>query len=119
MAVNQLSVELVAMEKELEQANKRAEAVLARVKEQAGVAQKVKEQVQVVKDRAESLVEAIGKDKKIAEQRLEAARPALEEAEAALETIKPAHIATGKAVGHIPSVFVLAYRHNVVVFEFL
>jgi len=34
-------------------------------------------------------------DKAKAEDKLEAARPALEEAEAALQTIKPAHIATG------------------------
>lgn len=94
-AVNRLSEGLVGMEKELAAANKKAEEVLTRVKQQASAAQAVKEQVQIVKDKAETLVEAIGKDKGIAEERLEAARPALEEAEEALKTIKTAHIATG------------------------
>ncbi|VDM30983.1 unnamed protein product [Hydatigera taeniaeformis] len=101
-AVNKLSEGLVVMERELAAANQKAEAVLIRVKEQAGAAQTVKEQVQVVKDRAETLVEAIRKDKGIAEERLEAARPALEEAEEALKTIKPAHIATVRKLGRPP-----------------
>nr|CDS18170.1 dynein heavy chain [Echinococcus granulosus] len=101
-AVNKLSEGLVVMERELAAANQKAEAVLTRVKEQAHAAQAVKEQVQVVKDRAEKLVEAISKDKGIAEERLEAARPALEEAEEALKTIKPAHIATVRKLGRPP-----------------
>lgn len=45
-----------------------------------------------VKERAEILVGSIAKEKLVAEEKLEAAKPALMEAEAALNTIKPAHI---------------------------
>lgn len=51
--------------------------------------------MQVVKDKAQAIVDAITADKTVAEAKLEAARPALEEAEAALQTIKPSHISTG------------------------
>ena len=52
--------------------------------------------MQVVKDKAQAIVDAISADKSVAMAKLEAARPALEEAEAALQTIKPAHISTGR-----------------------
>lgn len=62
----------------------------------------MKQSVQVVKDKAKAIVDGIAKDKAIAEEKLEAARPALEEAEAALLTIKPSHIATVKKLGKPP-----------------
>ena len=55
-------------------------------------AETIKEGVEKVRDKAQALVNDIAKDKSLAEEKLEAARPALEEAEAALNTIKPAHI---------------------------
>ena len=60
----------------------------------AQAAEKVKAEVQKVKDKAQALVDAITAEKAVAEGKLEAARPALEQAEAALNTIKPAHIAS-------------------------
>lgn len=66
--------------------------IIVKVTERAMQAEIVKNQVQKVKEKAEILVECIAKEKALAEQKLEAAKPALEEAEAALNTIKPAHI---------------------------
>jgi dynein heavy chain len=65
---------------------------LAEVTERAKEAEQIRNQVQAKKDDAQALVDVIAVDKALAEEKLEAARPALEEAEAALNTIKPAHI---------------------------
>lgn len=51
----------------------------------AAAAEKVKASVQTVKDRAQGIVDGIAVEKAYAEEKLEAARPALEEAEAALQ----------------------------------
>lgn len=62
------------------------------VTERTQQAETVKNEVMIVKEKAEALVAVIADEKAIAEAKLDAYKPALEEAEAALNTIKLAHI---------------------------
>ncbi|XP_037394017.1 dynein heavy chain 8, axonemal [Pygocentrus nattereri] len=101
-SVAQLSKDLVVKEKELALASVKADKVLAEVTVSAEAASIVKNEVQVVKDKALKIVQEIEKEKAIAENKLEAAKPALEEAEAALNTIKPADIATVRKLAKPP-----------------
>ena len=101
-SVSQLSKELAVKEKELAVASAEAEKVLAEVTVSAQAAEKVKAQVQKVKDKAQAIVDDIAKDKVVAEEKLEKAKPALEEAEAALQTIKAADIATVRKLAKPP-----------------
>ncbi|KAL6108919.1 dnah5 [Pungitius sinensis] len=101
-SVTALSKELEEKEKELQVANDKADMVLKEVTVKAQAAERVKVEVQKVKDKAQAIVDSISADKAIAEEKLEAARPALQEAEAALQTIKPSDIATVRTLGRPP-----------------
>ena len=101
-SVGELSLELEVKEKELVVASSKAEEVLKEVTTKAQAAEKVKSSVQLVKDKAQKVADFISKDKAVAEQKLEAAQPALEEAERALLTIKAADIATVRKLAKPP-----------------
>ncbi|NXF87312.1 DYH8 protein, partial [Eubucco bourcierii] len=101
-SVAELSKKLAVKEKELALASVRADEVLAEVTESAEAAAIVKNEVQGVKDKAQKIVDEIDLEKVKAESKLEAAKPALEEAEAALNTIKPVDIATVRKLAKPP-----------------
>ncbi|XP_073529664.1 dynein axonemal heavy chain 8-like [Phyllobates terribilis] len=86
--------ELVVKEKELSLASVNADEVLVELTLAAQAEAKAKNEVQLVKDKAQKIMEEMESGKHTAESKLEAARPALEEADAALNIIKPTDIST-------------------------
>lgn len=112
-----MSEELAVKEKELAIASEKAEKVLKEVTVKAQAAEKVKEQVQKVKDKAQAIVDAIERDKAIAHEKLEKARPALEEAEEALNTIKPSDIATVRKLGKPPHLIMRIMDCVIILFQ--
>ncbi|KAK5640655.1 hypothetical protein RI129_011466 [Pyrocoelia pectoralis] len=98
----ELSEGALRMDTGLEKLAEASASVEILKKKRASQAEIVKNQVQIVKEKAEILVSSIAEEKGFAEEKLEAAKPALEEAEAALNTIKPAHIATVRKLGRPP-----------------
>jgi dynein heavy chain len=101
-SVAELSKELVVKDVELQKANQETEKVLITVTASSAAAEKKKAEVQVIKDRAQAIVDAIDKDKVVAEAKLAAAVPALAAAEKALETITAGDISTVKKLGKPP-----------------
>ena len=101
-SVDVLKQELQVKEQEIIVATEQAEKVLQVVLESSEVANRIKEEASVVKERAENLVAVISVDQKEAESKLMAAKPALDAAEAALLTIKASDIATVRKLGKPP-----------------
>ncbi|XP_037131069.1 dynein heavy chain 8, axonemal-like [Syngnathus acus] len=102
VSVAKLSKELEVSEKELVVASAKADKVLAEVMVRTEAATIIKNEVQIVSDKAQMIVDEITHERAIAEEKLEAAKPALLEAENALNTIKPTDIATVRKLAKPP-----------------
>ncbi|PRD21215.1 UNVERIFIED_CONTAM: Dnah8 [Trichonephila clavipes] len=118
VSVNELKVDLALKEKELVVASAEVEEVVIDVKKKTESAETIKNSVQIVKDRAQKIVDKISVEKAIAEEKLEAARPALEAAEAALLTIKPADIATVRKLPKPPHLIMRIMDCVLILFQY-
>ncbi|XP_023213444.1 dynein heavy chain 5, axonemal-like [Centruroides sculpturatus] len=102
VSTEELKRNLARTEEELLVTTRESLEVLARVTERTRAAEEVKEEARRMREELKSLVDGIGIDKAIAEEKLEEAGPALREAEAALDTVRPTHIASVRKLSHPP-----------------
>ncbi|XP_067136341.1 LOW QUALITY PROTEIN: dynein axonemal heavy chain 5-like [Centruroides vittatus] len=102
VSTEELKRNLARTEEELQVTTRESLEVLSRVTERTRAAEEVKEEARRMREELKSLVDGIGIDKAIAEEKLEEAGPALREAEAALDTVRPTHIATVRKLSHPP-----------------
>lgn len=116
-SVDVLRTELAVKEKEIIVATEAAEKVLDEVMAASTIANQIKEEATIVKERAENLVAVISVDQKVAEGKLLAAKPALDAAEAALQTIKAADISTVRKLGKPPYLITLIMDAVIIYFK--
>ena len=78
LAIGELKVELLEKDKEIAQASEKATQVLEEVDKRKKEAEKIQHQIQLVKDKAQSLVDSIRKDQLESEKELMSAQPLLD-----------------------------------------
>ncbi|CAK8682400.1 unnamed protein product [Clavelina lepadiformis] len=116
-SVTVLSKELVVKEKDLAVASVNADQVLKEVTASATAAEKVKNDVLKVKEKAQTIVDCIAVEKTVAESKLQAAEPALLAAEEALNTIKAADIATVRKLAKPPHLIMRIMDSVLILFQ--
>jgi len=115
--IDVLKKELVVKEANIAVASAAANEVLEEVTQKAQATEKVKTELQVVKEKAEALVSEIDQETLNAKFKLFAAKPALVAAEAALLTIKAADIATVRKLGKPPYLITVIMDVVLILFE--
>jgi dynein heavy chain len=115
--INDLRKGLEIMEKEITIATAKAEEVLTVVTKSAQEAEKVKAEVEIQKNQSQKIVDDIAVDKALADEKLEAALPALMKAEEALMGIKAIDIATVRKLGNPPYLITLIMDAVLILFQ--
>jgi dynein heavy chain len=117
-SVDQLSKELAVKKVDLEIASAKTNKVLEEVAVASASANKVKAAVMIVKNRAQTIVDAIQAEEAIANVKLAAAEPALKAAEDALNTIKASDIATVRKLAKPPHLIMRIMDCILILFQY-